>query len=232
MRSSPGAAVSPLPMEPACCPTDCWLSCERPQAPGSAKHRRWRTRLPREPSTDAGHDSAGARIPRRPPLPNRYAFQFERCAARGRDGRPKGLRYERDEVPPPCLPLGLASRRSAGRASAGSWPASVRPRARRRQSVNASASAPRLAPPFRHCRWSQLVAQLIVGCRANNPRRRAHRSTDAGGRVYRASRLRTQDTTRGRAYTRREATVTSIRRRRRGRVRRQTLGPAGCGAAS
>jgi len=59
----PGAAVSPLPMESACCPTDCWLSCGQPQAPGSAKHRRWRTRLPREPSTDAGHDSADARIP-------------------------------------------------------------------------------------------------------------------------------------------------------------------------
>jgi len=33
----PGAAASPLPMEPACCPTDCWLSCESPQAPGSLK---------------------------------------------------------------------------------------------------------------------------------------------------------------------------------------------------
>ena len=78
-------------------------------------------------------------------------------------------------------------------ASTGSWPASVRPRARRRQSVNASASAPRPAPPFRHCPWSPLVAQLIVGCRPNNPRRRAQRkhrrwrtrlprepSTDAG----------------------------------------------------
>jgi hypothetical protein len=64
-RSSPGAADSPLPMGPACCPTDCWLSLAQPQAPGSRKHERWRTRLPREPSTDAGHDPADARIPRR-----------------------------------------------------------------------------------------------------------------------------------------------------------------------
>jgi len=52
-------------MAPACCPTDCWLSCEQPQATGSVKHRRWRTRLPREPSTDAGRDSADARMPGR-----------------------------------------------------------------------------------------------------------------------------------------------------------------------
>src|SRR4030095_10229147 len=44
------------------------------------------------------------------------------------------------QVRPPRSPLGSASRRSAGRASAGSWPASVRPRARRRQLVNASVS--------------------------------------------------------------------------------------------
>ena len=87
----PGAAVSPLPMEPACCPTDCWLSCAHPQAPGSLKHRRWRTRLPREPSKDAGHDSADARIPRRLRLPG-DTLRATLYAARGRDGRPARLR--------------------------------------------------------------------------------------------------------------------------------------------
>src|SRR5262249_39266663 len=80
-------------------------------------------------------------------------------------------------------------------ASAESWPASVRPRARRRQSLHASASAP--GPGAAVSTLPMELACCPTDCwlSCGQPQAPAQRSTDAGGRVYRASRLRTQDTT-------------------------------------